>query len=185
MHLILEIWWFIQYIEAWWCIYCMHQWTGSSLVHVMNWHLSSAKPLPEPILIFCQLGPWHQEQTSMELKYSNYHSQKNAFEQVYCKMALILFKPHCVNSLRPWQNGRHFADDIFKCIFFNENIWIPINISMKFVPKGSIKNMQALVQVMSWRHPGDRPLSEPMMVGLLTHICVTRPQWVDKHQGYH
>ena len=28
-----------------------------------------------------------------------------------------------------------------------------------------------------WR-PGDRPLSEPMMVSLLTHICVTRPQWV-------
>ena len=31
---------------------------------------------------------------------------------------------------------------------------------------------------MAWRRPGDMPLSELMMVSLLTHICVTRPQWV-------
>ena len=35
-----------------------------------------------------------------------------------------------------------------------------------------------LVQIMAWRRPGDKPLSEPMMVSLLTQICVTRPQWV-------
>ena len=39
--------------------------------------------------------------------------------------------------------------------------------------------MRALVQIMAWRRPGDKPLSEPMMVSLLTHICVTRPQWVN------
>ena len=33
---------------------------------------------------------------------------------------------------------------------------------------------------MAWRQPGDKPLSEPMMVNLLTHICVTRPQWVNQ-----
>ena len=33
---------------------------------------------------------------------------------------------------------------------------------------------------MAWRQIGDKPLSEPMMVNLLTHICVTRPQWVKK-----
>ena len=37
----------------------------------------------------------------------------------------------------------------------------------------------ALVQIMAWRRSGDKPLSEPMMVSLLTHICVTRPQWVN------
>ena len=31
---------------------------------------------------------------------------------------------------------------------------------------------------MAWRRSGDKPLSEPMMVNLLTNICVTRPQWV-------
>ena len=83
-----------------------------------------------------------------------------------------------VNTLRPRQNGRHFADDTFKCIFLNENVWIPIKISLKFVPQGPINNIPALVQIMAWRRPGDKPLSEPMMVRLPTHICVTRPQWV-------
>ena len=83
-----------------------------------------------------------------------------------------------LNTLRPRQNGRHFADDIFKCISVNENVCILIKISLKFVPKGPINNIQALVQVMAWRRSGDKPLSEPMMVSWLTHICVTRPQWV-------
>ena len=34
---------------------------------------------------------------------------------------------------------------------------------------------------MAWCRSGDKPLSEPMMVSLLTHICVTRPQWVKRH----
>ena len=84
-----------------------------------------------------------------------------------------------INTLRPRQNGRHFADDIFKCIFQIENIWISFKISLKFVPKGPINNIPALVQLMAWRLPGDKPLSELMMASLLTHICVTRPQWVN------
>ena len=83
-----------------------------------------------------------------------------------------------LNTLRPRQNGRHFADDIFKCILLNENVWIPNKVSLKFVPKGPINNIPSLVQIMAWRRPGDKPLSEPMMVSSLTHICVTRPQWV-------
>ena len=83
-----------------------------------------------------------------------------------------------VNTLRPRRNEQHFADDIFKRIFFNENVWIAINISLKYVPKGLINNMPALVQIMAWRRSVDKPLSEPMMVSLPTHICVTRPQWV-------
>ena len=75
-------------------------------------------------------------------------------------------------------NGRHFADDIFKCIFLNENAWILIKISLKFVPKGPINNIPALVQIMAWRRLGDKPLSEPIVVSLPTHICVARPQWV-------
>ena len=77
-------------------------------------------------------------------------------------------------------NRRHFADDIFKCIFLNENVWIPTKISLKFVPKGPINNIPALVQIMAWRRPGDKPLSEPMMVSFPTHICVARPQWVNE-----
>ena len=81
------------------------------------------------------------------------------------------------NTLRRRQNGHHFADDTFNRIFLHENVRISIKISLKFAPKGPINNIPALVQIMAWRHPGDKPLSEPMLVSLLMHICVTRPQW--------
>ena len=83
-----------------------------------------------------------------------------------------------INSLRPRRNGCYNADDIFKCIFLKENVWIPTKISLKIVPKGPINNIPALVQKMAWCRPGDKPLSEPMLIFVPTHICVTRPQWV-------
>ena len=43
-----------------------------------------------------------------------------------------------INSSPPGENGRHFADNIFRCIFVNENFCILIKISLKFVPKGPI-----------------------------------------------
>ena len=85
-----------------------------------------------------------------------------------------------INSLRPRQNGHHFADDTLKHIFLNQNVRNSIDISLKFVPNGRIHNITSLVQIMAWHWPGDKPLSEPMMVRLPTHICITRPQWVNK-----
>ena len=100
----------------------------------------------------------------------------------------ILIHAQCqltfVNTLRPRQNGRYFADDIFNRIFVNKNVRISIKFSLKFVPKGLINNIPALVQIMAWRRPGDQPLSEPVMFSLLTHICVTRPQLVKKDGLY-
>ena len=63
--------------------------------------------------------------------------------------------------------------------FLEWKLWISINISLKFVPRGAIYNIPTLGQVMALRRPGDKPLSEPMMVRLPTHICVARPQWVN------
>ena len=83
------------------------------------------------------------------------------------------------NTLRPRQDGRYLADDGLKCIFLNENVWISLKIPLKFVARGPINNIPAFGQIMAWRRPGDRPLSEPMRVCLLTHICVTRTQWVN------
>ena len=70
-------------------------------------------------------------------------------------------------------------------IFFNENVWISIEILLKFVLKGPINNIPALVPIMAWRRPGDKPLSEPMMVSLPTHICVPQHQWVKRHPITH
>ena len=48
------------------------------------------------------------------------------------------------------------------------NVWISIKISLKFVPK--VNNIPALVQMMDWHRPGDKPISEPIMVSLLMHM---------------
>ena len=88
---------------------------------------------------------------------------------------------HAFDILRPRQNGRHFADNILKCVFLKENIWMLLKISLKFVPEVRINNIPVLVKIMAWCRPGDKPLSEPMMVRLPTHICVTRPKWVNDY----
>ena len=79
--------------------------------------------------------------------------------------------------ISPTQNGRHFADDIFKCIFGNAMCFILIAFPLKFSPKVKTYNNPVFVQIMSWRRlPGAKPLSEPMMVIWYMYICVTRPQ---------
>ena len=67
---------------------------------------------------------------------------------------------------------------ILKWISLNENVWILIKMSLNFVCRRPINNIPALVEVMAWCRPGDKPLSEPMMVRLPTHIWVTQPQWL-------
>ena len=102
-----------------------------------------------------------------------WHHYYNVMPLIQCWLVIW-----ALNTLRPRQYGHRFADDTFMRIFLNENVRISIKVSLKFVPKGPINNIPALVQIMAWRRSGDKPLSEPMMVSLLTHICVTRPQWV-------
>ena len=97
---------------------------------------------------------------------------------IICNLTSLQWKH---NTLRPRQSGHYFTDGIYKCIVLNKNAWISLKVSLKFVHKVRIDNIPALVQIMAWRWPGDKPLSEPIMVSLLTHICVTRPQWV-KHR---
>ena len=77
-----------------------------------------------------------------------------------------------------------FRDDLSKCIFWNENVWILINISLKFVPKGEINIIPALVQIMYWCRSGDKPLSDPMMFSLLTHLCVIPHEWDNDEACY-
>ena len=73
---------------------------------------------------------------------------------------------HRNSDLRP--HRARYDVTMMKCIFLNENVCISITISLKFVPKGPINNIPALVQIMAWRRTGDKPLSEPMVVNLLT-----------------
>ena len=68
----------------------------------------------------------------------------------------------------------------FSCVsFFIKMYELRLKFYFKFVSKGQISNIPALVQIMTWCGPGDKPLSESMMVNLLTHIWVTRPQLIN------
>ena len=83
------------------------------------------------------------------------------------------------SSLNTRQDGRHFPDDIFKYILLNENMRLSIKTSLKFAPKGPIDNILTLAHMMVWSRPGDNPLSEPVMVSLLTQKRAIRPHWVN------
>ena len=70
------------------------------------------------------------------------------------------------------KNGHQFPDDILNGIFSNENIQISIKISLKFVPRSPINNIPALVQIMAWCRPGDKPLSEPVIVSRCSYASL-------------
>ena len=71
----------------------------------------------------------------------------------------------------------------FQAHFLERKCQNLIKISLNFVPMSPFDNIPALFQIMAWRRPGDKPLSEAMIVSLPTHICVTRPQWVNIADG--
>ena len=66
--------------------------------------------------------------------------------------------PELTLTPTPGQNSRNFADDFF----MKEKFCIWNRFSL-FVPEGIINNIPALVQIMAWCLPGDKPLSEPML----------------------
>ena len=155
------------------------------------------KPLPEPMLANHQWGLLAFTLGQSHINCSRYLSRRvinivclNIECDCCCVLCLyascvctslfdILYSKYLtINTLRPRQDGHYFADDVLKCIFLNENVWISLKIPLKFVPRGPINNIPALVQIMAWRRPGDKPLSAQMLVFVATHICVTRPQWV-------
>ena len=78
-----------------------------------------------------------------------------------------------INTLRLRQNGWYFADNILKCIFVNEKIWILVDISLELVPKVQINNISSLVQIKTWCRTGTGHYL------WLVHWCITRPQWVN------
>ena len=73
-----------------------------------------------------------------------------------------------------WSRDKMAA--ILQTTFSNAFSWMKV-FGFRLIFHWNLFPRVQLVQIMAWRHPVDKPLSEPMMVNLLTHICVTRPQW--------
>ena len=53
----------------------MRQWTGPSLVQVMACCLFGTKPLPEPMLAYCQLDSWERISVTFESEFYHFHSR--------------------------------------------------------------------------------------------------------------
>ena len=87
---------------------------------------------------------------------------------------------HSVFALTHWD--RDEIDAILKTTFTNALSWMKMYwFRLKFhcnLFRGPINNIASLIQIMAWRRTGAKPLSEPMLVRSLTHIRITRPQWV-------
>ena len=76
------------------------------------------------------------------------------FSDHFKNRCLIKKKVFVIKWLCYWNNS-HFANDIFKWIFVNENVSIAIKASLIF-PKGPINNKLPLVQIMAWQQAGSK-----------------------------
>ena len=103
-------------------------------------------------------------------KYKNVFDPSPAEHVQLCKQSDRM----CVNinTSRPRQKMAAVSQTTFSNAFSWMKMFISIKISPKFVPKGPINNIPALVQIMVWCRLGNKPLSEPMTVGLPTHASL-------------
>ena len=121
--------------------------------------VSCYRPFSTSCHFWCRILAIHQK-----LNYVN----KVVRARWQCKQTR--YEDRNLNTSRLIHNVRHFPDDIFRWNFVTENAWLMFHW-----------RMLVGIQLMIFQHPdmhGAKPLSEPMVVSLLTHICVTRAQWV-------
>ena len=87
----------------------MCQRTRSTLLQIIACRQRYDKPLPEPMMTYCQMDTYQQAFINIWIKRSFF--EENAFENVVCKMLDILFRPqHSLtfvrvnekSGMRPW-----------------------------------------------------------------------------------
>ena len=94
------------------------------------------------------------------------------------------FNRYCmaqVNSLSPRQNCHHFADDIFKCIFVSKNIWIHLRFHWSLFIRFELPVFQHWFRLWLDADKATSHYLNNWWFTLLTHTCVTWPQWVKIH----
>ena len=112
----------------------------------------------------------------------NFDQSKFLVTEKLTNEAVVTPPPPPTGSLTHW--GRNNRATIFQKTFWNEFSWMKMcEFRLKFhwslFLGAPINNIPALVQIMAWRREGDKPLSETMMVSLLTHICYCEFIWSD------
>ena len=137
--------------------------TYTTFKQVTSHYLNQRWPLSKPTMALndahiCKCGNWHME---VETKWQSFH--KGHFEVHYRvpKMYFLLkltVETHehapCrmffnstfrLNSCPPGRKGRHYADDMFRCIFVNETFVFWLKFHWSLFLKGPIDNNPALV----------------------------------------
>ena len=120
------------------CYQCSHD--------TFNWNISSGSSCCK-FDVNCQLYPWKPLKLLQEIQLST------AGFFVY---NLTWDIPH--KTWTHWDQNKMatiFQTTWLKYIFLIETLWISIEISLNFVPKGPTNNILALVQIMAWCWPGD------------------------------
>ena len=113
------------------------------------------------VLLWLTRWPLGDVRVIPKVQFSN-SLYRNLNQMIYRIMYGLPWIHKLVNSSTPGQNGRQFADDIFKCVFMNEKFCILIQVSLKSVLKGPIDNTIAF-RVMAWCRTGHKPLPELML----------------------
>ena len=93
---------------------------------------------------------------------------------------------HHLNTLRPRQNDRHCEDHIFKRIFLIEIYCICIRNSLKYIYVSRVQ-LSSCQGWFRWCLGAEQATSHYLKQywhGLLTHICVTRPQWINTREHW-
>ena len=154
-HFFLNLWLWLCLLLTWDLI-----WITSMGNHGAAWGISERRRSNAGVLVVLvsywtltnmdKCIPWNTE--------DNYNLNNTKHNWSVC----IFYMAHWFNTLRSRQSGRYFPDDIFKCIFLNENMSFDKDFT-QFCFYGWINNIPALVWIMAWHQQGDKPLSEPMM----------------------
>ena len=128
----------------------------------------------------CSVAEWWRMCLIWFMWHKNHHGVSNVVAK---DLALIWYHGMAVHAgvaLTHW--GRDKMAAISQTTFSNAFSWMKVHAFCSkfrwgFATKVQINNITEVVQIMAWCRPGGKPLSKPMMVSLLTNICVTRPQW--------
>ena len=139
------------------------------------WYWNAPIPIRKQLVLFSRQAHAHilmrydlTKYWSTMIRVTALHGQMGSHYLNQCWTSYItlyiVFRGQSVNTLRARQNGRHFANGIFKCIFLNENFWSLNKISVKYVAWGLIKDMTALLQIMAWCRISDKHLSKAILI---------------------
>ena len=147
---------------------------NSTLVDRLQWHFNRISYIFTHEHAFKHVL-WKLATVSSRPQYAAWFIIRNTQTKCIYPLSLVTLETY-VDILRLRQNGRYCADDIFNHIFMNEKCFIFINISSKFVPRGSVNNIPVLVQMIAWCRQVTSHYLNPWYPSLLMHTCVTRPQ---------